>query len=168
MLLLLLLLVVLFCYDAEWRDRSCLGRDKTRKGTSGVSTNGVTAKSMFFDRGTFWVLPLTRFYFPKSARAYLFPRSVELHDFCSGPMSADPICPQPKLVMTRSLPTPSAPRGPGCPGGALPRDAAGRAARGQPMSPLPAAISSRHCKPAACILGLAGANMWLSLTCGFP
>ena len=27
---------------------------------------------MFFDRGTFWVLPLTYFCLPKSARAYLF------------------------------------------------------------------------------------------------
>ena len=30
-----------------------------RKGTNGVSTNGVTAFLMFFDRGTFWVFPLT-------------------------------------------------------------------------------------------------------------
>ena len=29
-----------------------------RKGTNGVSTNGVTANFMLFDRGTFWVLPL--------------------------------------------------------------------------------------------------------------
>ena len=28
---------------------------------------------MFFDRGTFWVLPLAYFCLPKSARAYLFP-----------------------------------------------------------------------------------------------
>ena len=28
--------------------------------------------------------------------------------------------------------------------------------------------SFRHCKPAACILGLAGADMRLSLICGFP
>ena len=38
------------------------------KGTTGVSTNGVTANFMifFFDRGTFWVLPLTYFLkFPK-------------------------------------------------------------------------------------------------------
>ena len=27
--------------------------------------------------------------------------------------------------------------------------------------------SPRHCKPAACILGLTGANMQLSLICGF-
>ena len=48
----------------------------TRKGTTGVSTNGVTANLMFFDRGTFWVLPLMYFYLPKSARAYLFPQPI--------------------------------------------------------------------------------------------
>ena len=48
-----------------------------RQGTHGVSTNGVTATfMMFLDRGTFWVLPLTYFYLPQSARAYLFPQSV--------------------------------------------------------------------------------------------
>ena len=37
-----------------------------RKGTNGVSTNGVTANFMFFDRGTFRVLPVTYFlYFQK-------------------------------------------------------------------------------------------------------
>ena len=65
-----------------------------RKGTNGVSTDGISADFMFFDRGTFWVLPLTYFYLPKSAWAYLFPQSVKAHYFCSGPISADPICPQ--------------------------------------------------------------------------
>ena len=35
------------------------GIEKGRKGTNGVSTNGVTANFMLFDRGTFWVLRLT-------------------------------------------------------------------------------------------------------------
>ena len=34
--------------------------------TNGFSTNGVTSNFMFFDRGTFWVLPLTYFNLPKS------------------------------------------------------------------------------------------------------
>ena len=42
------------------------------------------------------MLPLTYFYLPKSARAYLFPQSVKTHYFCSGPVSVGPICPQPK------------------------------------------------------------------------
>ena len=50
---------------------------------------------MFFDRGTFWVLPLTYFYLPNSARAYLCPQYVKIHYFCSGPVSVDPIRPQP-------------------------------------------------------------------------
>ena len=39
--------------------------------------------------------PLTYFYIPKSARAYLFPQSVKIRYFCSGPTSVGPICPQP-------------------------------------------------------------------------
>ena len=38
------------------------------------------------------------FYPPKSARAYLFPQSVKIICFCSGPISVDPICPQPKYA----------------------------------------------------------------------
>ena len=50
--------------------RPQLGRARLfRKGTNGVSTNGVAANCMLFDGGTFWALPLTCFYFPKSARA---------------------------------------------------------------------------------------------------
>ena len=46
-----------------------------RKGTNEVSTNGVTANCMFFDRGTFWVLPLTysTFIFPKVPGGTFFP-----------------------------------------------------------------------------------------------
>ena len=51
---------------------------------------------MFFDGGTFWVLPLTYFNLPKSARAYPFPRSVNNIYFCCGPVSVDPVCPQPR------------------------------------------------------------------------
>ena len=51
---------------------------------------------MFFDTGTFWVLSLAYFYLTKSARAYLFSQLVKIHYFCSGPISVDPICPQPR------------------------------------------------------------------------
>ena len=30
--------------------------------------------------------------------AYLVPHSVKIHDFCSGPISVDPICPQPNAA----------------------------------------------------------------------
>ena len=45
--------------------------------------------------GTFWVLPLTYFHIPQCARAYLFPLSFKNNCACSGPVSVDPICPQP-------------------------------------------------------------------------
>ena len=73
---------------------------RTRKGTNGVSANGVS-EFCVFDGGTFWVLPLTYFYLPKRARAYLFPESVKIGYFCSGPISVDPICPQPKDFFDR-------------------------------------------------------------------
>ena len=57
-----------------------------RRGTNGVSTKGVTANFMLFGRGTFWVLPLTYLYIPKSARANLFPRSAKIPYFRSGPI----------------------------------------------------------------------------------
>ena len=68
------------------------------KGQNGVATNGVAANFMSFDRGTFWVFPFTYFYIPKSARTYLFPRSVKIHYVCGGPISVDPICPQPRYT----------------------------------------------------------------------
>ena len=74
---------------------ACIG---VRKGTNRVSTNGATAIVMVFDGGTFGVLPLTNCYIPKSARAYLFPQSVKMYYFCSGPISVDPICPQPITI----------------------------------------------------------------------
>ena len=49
-----------------------------------------------FDRGAFWVLPLTYFIMFKSARAYLFPQSAKIHYFCSGPTGAGLTCPQPR------------------------------------------------------------------------
>ena len=70
-------------------------------GTTGVSTHGVTAKFMFLDRGTCRLLPLTYFYLPRSAREYRFPQSVKVQNFCSGPVSVDPICPQSSIARLR-------------------------------------------------------------------
>ena len=61
-----------------------------RKGTNGVSTNGVTSNFSCFDRGTFGVPPLTCLYLPKSAGAYLFPQCVKNIYLCSGLISVDP------------------------------------------------------------------------------
>ena len=48
---------------------------RLRKGTNRVSTNGVTANFMLLT-GFWGLLPLTYFYIPKSARAYLLPRGA--------------------------------------------------------------------------------------------
>ena len=58
----------------------------TRKGTNGVTTNGVTANVMSVDRGALGVPPLTYLYIPNSARAYLFPdlsRSGKIYLLCT-------------------------------------------------------------------------------------
>ena len=67
------------------------------KGQMGSALIGVTANFMILT-GTFWVLPLTYLYLPNSARTYLFPQSVKIRYFCSGPIRVDPICPQPRLL----------------------------------------------------------------------
>ena len=64
--------------------------DSFRKGTNGVSTNGVTANLMFLDRGSFWGLPLTYFYLPKSARAYLFSNRSKFMTFAAAPLVLTP------------------------------------------------------------------------------
>ena len=79
------------------------------KGQMGSALMGSLQSSCFLT-GTFWVLPLIYFYLPKSARAYLFPQSVKNHDFCSGPISVDPICLQPNNVERIRNICPDAPR----------------------------------------------------------
>ena len=68
------------------------------EGQMGSALMGSLQIAMFFDRGTFGVLPLIYFYIPRSARAYLFFQSVKIHHFCSGPISVDPSCPQPRVL----------------------------------------------------------------------
>ena len=77
-----------------------------RKGTNGVSTNGVTANFMFFDRGTFWVFPLTYFYHPQSAMAYLFhnlsivPQSDKIITFAAAPLLLTQFVLQPTFLFS--------------------------------------------------------------------
>ena len=58
---------------------------------------------MFFDRGTFGVLPLTYFYIPKSARAYLFPQSVKIRYFAAAPSVSAPFVRNQELPRTRAM-----------------------------------------------------------------
>ena len=66
-----------------------LAADETRKGTNGVSTNGITA-NLFFDRGTFWVLPIIYFYLPKVPGRTFFPNLSKLITFAAAPLVLTP------------------------------------------------------------------------------
>ena len=46
----------------------------------------------------FWVLPLTYLYLPKSPKSARA-QSGKNHNFCSGPVSVEPICPQPRHAL---------------------------------------------------------------------
>ena len=72
-----------------------------RKGTNGVSTNRVMTKKHVFGRGTFWVL-ICQNLSTSTNLAYLFPKPVRIHYFCSDPLSVDPICPQPSFTASLS------------------------------------------------------------------
>ena len=78
----MIMIIVIIARQASRPDLSV----PRRKGANGVSTNGVTANLMFFDRGTFWVLSVTYFYLPKRARAYLFPNLSKLITFAAAPL----------------------------------------------------------------------------------
>ena len=56
------------------------------KGQMGSALTGSLQISCLFDRGTFWALPLTYFCIPKSARAYLFPQSLEFITCAEAPL----------------------------------------------------------------------------------
>ena len=63
-----------------------------RKGTNGVSTNGVTANFMFLDRGTFWALPLTYiFIIPKVPGCTFFPKLSKFITFAAAPFVLTPL-----------------------------------------------------------------------------
>ena len=66
-------------FHGVYRCCDCLGK--------GGQYNGVTANFSFSDTGTFWVLPLTCFYLPKSARAYVcLPNLSKFITFAAAPL----------------------------------------------------------------------------------
>ena len=58
-----------------------------------------------FDRGTFGVLPLTYFLSSQKCQGVPFSPICQIHNFCGGPISVDPICPQPKGTAHSARPT---------------------------------------------------------------
>ena len=67
-----------------------------RKGTNGVSTNGVTATVVFLDRDSCWYSHLICF--PQNARTYLFSNPAKLITFAAAPLVLTPFSPQPNAV----------------------------------------------------------------------
>ena len=59
------------------------------EGHEGSALMGSLQISRFLT-GTLWALPLTCFYLPQSAMAYLFHQSVKTHYLCSGPLVLTP------------------------------------------------------------------------------
>ena len=76
-----------------------LEQNQDRKGTNGVSTNGGTAFVLLLD-----ILPLTCFLSPRTCQGVPFSPICQIHHFCSGPISADPVCPQPAGARLRRAP----------------------------------------------------------------
>ena len=72
---------------------------QARKGTNGVSTNGVAANLMFFDRDLLGT-PVNLLSSQKCQGAPFSPisQSLKKYYFCSGPISVNSICPQPKAT----------------------------------------------------------------------
>ena len=64
--------------------------DSGEKQQMGSALMGLLHFCVFFDRGTFQLLSLTYFYLPKSARAYLFPRSVKFITSAAAPVVLTP------------------------------------------------------------------------------
>ena len=70
-----------------------------RKGTNGVSTNGVAANFMVFDRGAFLGTPVNLLlYSQKFQGVTFFPNLSKVITFAVAPLVFDPICPQTKAI----------------------------------------------------------------------
>ena len=89
---LLLLYEIMLYFTRIGALRATLLTKGGRKGTNGVSTNGVTANLMFFLTEVLFgyqSVKICSFCVP-------FPQSVKKHYFCNDPISVDRICPQPR------------------------------------------------------------------------
>ena len=71
-----------------------------RKGTGqmGSALMGSLQLSCFSSEGPFLGTPVNLLVSSQKCQGVPFPQSVKPHVFCSGPISVDPICPQPKML----------------------------------------------------------------------
>ena len=75
-------------YHIRWPGTPTLRRPTAiGKGQTGSALMGSLRLIFFFDRGTFWVLPLTCFYPPKSDRAYHLSKFIT---FAAAPLVLTP------------------------------------------------------------------------------
>ena len=89
----------------DTNDTNKHNNDHKHNSEMGSALMGSLQMFMLSDSGTFWILPLTYFWLPKSARAYLFPQPVNTHmTLGSGPESVAPVCPQQGARPLRRLP----------------------------------------------------------------
>ena len=86
----------LSCFKLDYECRlKCRSLSRFGKGQMGSALMGSLRFFLCFStEGLFWVLPLT-YIFPKVPGRTFFPQSIKQTYFCSGPISVDPICPQP-------------------------------------------------------------------------
>ena len=75
-------------------------RDLVRKGTPGVSTNGVTANFVFFLTEVLFGYRSVKICQQK-CKCCTFSPKLSKKKKCSNPISVDPICPQPNLARSR-------------------------------------------------------------------
>ena len=63
----------------------------SQRGTNGVSTSGVTANLMLFDRGTFWGTPVSLLLSPQKCQGVLFsPNLSKIISFAAAPLVLTP------------------------------------------------------------------------------
>ena len=73
---------------------------RIRKGTNGVSTNGVTAKeNHIFWQSDLLGAPVNIIWSSQKCQGVPFFQTI--HYFCVGPISVDPICPQLRLMIIK-------------------------------------------------------------------
>ena len=80
--------------DSAPARRPCVASSKHRKGTNGVCTNGVTATFMFLT--DFLGTPVNLLLYSQKCQGVFVTPICQIHYFCIGHISVDPICPQPR------------------------------------------------------------------------
>ena len=100
------------CRTLEWKTAIKLlplwlssfrdGDERVPPGSAGPRLHLQMGSLQIFDRGTFWVLPLTYFYLTKSARVCLFPNLPKLTTCAAAPLVLTPLVRHRGFIWVRS------------------------------------------------------------------